>query len=462
MRFEPNDLRRALNVLDESSDSFARLARVAELRPAKDFRGFDLRGMDFGDDALDEFDFSSCNLEGADFSRTTGLRIASVINSKFDESTKWPANLAAILSGSHNPGAPHSIVDLDRQAEDAINKIESERDKRTAESVLRRYDESRVRLLSGTREERDVATRTLYQLSATVDRLNIPTLSEIVNFSYLKNICDRFLKRNRSKLSGLRNAQFEYSDETIRAVARLPAAERLLGLLPLFARFQVVESSNLRAGLVLAGKIVERSDEGRVLVACGPQLVEIEPEHQSNSMFELNADVSAFSILSIRSLGMGTTRGSEFVEAVFELFFPYKSDKESPTEIFIGLNRKNAVIIRTSSNKKGRLLSWNGVYLKQIATLCGLWRINVMQMRDTPRDNVVEFVHTWWDDLLVKKTSSELHYELFLRNKRFDRRKYQAFESMWKRVLPNFTFELSYIADDGLLRIVDASTLTDT
>src|SRR4051794_20489556 len=76
LRLSRADLGTIVAVLNEPTDSFLSLAKLAGLDPARDFRGADLRGVDSGTD-----------LTGADLSRASGLdRIV------FDAATRWPAS----------------------------------------------------------------------------------------------------------------------------------------------------------------------------------------------------------------------------------------------------------------------------------------------------------------------------------------------------------------------------------
>jgi hypothetical protein len=54
-----------LRLADADGASFTDLARIAELDPARDFRGADLRNVDFGTCDLSGFDFSDADLTGA-------------------------------------------------------------------------------------------------------------------------------------------------------------------------------------------------------------------------------------------------------------------------------------------------------------------------------------------------------------------------------------------------------------
>ena len=64
LRLSRADLGTIVAVLDAATDSFETLAKLAGLDPARDFRGADLRGVDFGTDDLTVFDFSSADLTG--------------------------------------------------------------------------------------------------------------------------------------------------------------------------------------------------------------------------------------------------------------------------------------------------------------------------------------------------------------------------------------------------------------
>src|SRR4051812_10777818 len=84
LRLSRADLGTIVAVLDAPTDSFVTLVKLVRLDPAHDFRGADLRGVDFGTDDLTGFDFSGADLTGSDLSRAIGLnRIA------FDATTRW-------------------------------------------------------------------------------------------------------------------------------------------------------------------------------------------------------------------------------------------------------------------------------------------------------------------------------------------------------------------------------------
>jgi Leucine-rich repeat (LRR) protein len=85
LKFTNEELCTIVAVLDASTTSFVTLSTVAGLDPSRDFRGADLRNVDFGADYLAGFDFSGADLTGAKFSHATGLE-AIVI----DDATRLP------------------------------------------------------------------------------------------------------------------------------------------------------------------------------------------------------------------------------------------------------------------------------------------------------------------------------------------------------------------------------------
>ena len=95
------ELRRMLAVLDAPSDSFAELARIGGVDPAKAFRGANLRDIDFGDDDLAGFVFARADLRGADLSRTRGLTLDALRGARMDSATKGPRG-----SGGFPPRIP--------------------------------------------------------------------------------------------------------------------------------------------------------------------------------------------------------------------------------------------------------------------------------------------------------------------------------------------------------------------
>ena len=76
-------------ILRHKANSFVAIGAAVGLNPAKDYRGTDLRGIDFGDDDLRGFDFSGADLTGANLSRARGLDAL-----RSDEETIWGVAIA--------------------------------------------------------------------------------------------------------------------------------------------------------------------------------------------------------------------------------------------------------------------------------------------------------------------------------------------------------------------------------
>jgi len=91
MKFSPDELKHIVAVLDAKTQSFVELSKLAGLDPVTDFRGADLRFVNFGDDDLSEFDFRNADLRGADLSGARGLSNLKIDNStKTDNFTRTP------------------------------------------------------------------------------------------------------------------------------------------------------------------------------------------------------------------------------------------------------------------------------------------------------------------------------------------------------------------------------------
>jgi Pentapeptide repeats (8 copies) len=76
-------------IVSAEDDDFEGLTKVADLNPARDFRGSDLTGVNFGTADLTGYDFSDANLRGANFG---GAKIDSLIrmNAVTNPKTKLP------------------------------------------------------------------------------------------------------------------------------------------------------------------------------------------------------------------------------------------------------------------------------------------------------------------------------------------------------------------------------------
>lgn len=75
-------------ILNADGADFATLVRVARLDPSEDFRGADLRDVDFGRSDLEGYDFSGADLSGCRFDRAA-LKGAIFADNR-DEGTVWP------------------------------------------------------------------------------------------------------------------------------------------------------------------------------------------------------------------------------------------------------------------------------------------------------------------------------------------------------------------------------------
>jgi hypothetical protein len=75
-------------ILNADGADFSRLVEVAGLDPSEDFRGADLRGVDFGRSDLEGYDFSDADLSGCRFDRAR-LGGAVFANNRTD-GTVWP------------------------------------------------------------------------------------------------------------------------------------------------------------------------------------------------------------------------------------------------------------------------------------------------------------------------------------------------------------------------------------
>lgn len=111
MKFSPDELRRIVAVLDAKIASFVELSKLAGLDPACDFRGANLRFVNFGEDDLSDFDFSEADLRGANLSAAKGLsRLKMDAATKTDDLTRFPANW---------PKPSDQPAEADRKSDDA-------------------------------------------------------------------------------------------------------------------------------------------------------------------------------------------------------------------------------------------------------------------------------------------------------------------------------------------------------
>src|SRR4051794_5093175 len=92
MKLSPEEIRQIAAILSAETRSFVELVKIADLNPARDLVGSDLRGVNFWTDDLSGYDFSGANLSGANLSMACGLNPSMVVNAVFDETTLWPEN----------------------------------------------------------------------------------------------------------------------------------------------------------------------------------------------------------------------------------------------------------------------------------------------------------------------------------------------------------------------------------
>ena len=91
MRLNPGQRRAVQAVRRSESRSFVDLARLAELDPASDFIGANLRGIDFGTDNLAGFNFARADLRNTNLVRARGLHSVTWDDANIDATTLgWP------------------------------------------------------------------------------------------------------------------------------------------------------------------------------------------------------------------------------------------------------------------------------------------------------------------------------------------------------------------------------------
>jgi formylglycine-generating enzyme required for sulfatase activity len=97
MSAQDDIIRRAQAVLAARGSSFATLADISGLDLARDFRGADLRNVQFGYDKFPTLDLREANLAGANLSKARGVSAAMLERAHYDRATLLPGALSAHL-----------------------------------------------------------------------------------------------------------------------------------------------------------------------------------------------------------------------------------------------------------------------------------------------------------------------------------------------------------------------------
>ncbi len=102
MTLTPDGIRRVVAVAHARDAGFVELVGMAELDPARAFKGAvmkggDLRGQDLSGFNFEQTSFAGANITGANLSRTTGLTEANLQGAIYDETTQFPASLRAAM-----------------------------------------------------------------------------------------------------------------------------------------------------------------------------------------------------------------------------------------------------------------------------------------------------------------------------------------------------------------------------
>ena len=108
MTLPPESWDRIDALLAARTDNFLELVALARLDRKRAFRHADLRGSDLRGADLRDFNFTAAlfdgaDLRGADLSRTLGVTLGMVETAIFDETTVWPAAMAAAMRAPFRP-----------------------------------------------------------------------------------------------------------------------------------------------------------------------------------------------------------------------------------------------------------------------------------------------------------------------------------------------------------------------
>ena len=102
MTLTPDMIRRVVSVAHAREAGFVELVGMAELDPARAFKGAvmkggDLRGQDLSGFNFEQTNFAGADLTGANLSRTTGLTEANLQGAIYDGTTQFPPSLRAAM-----------------------------------------------------------------------------------------------------------------------------------------------------------------------------------------------------------------------------------------------------------------------------------------------------------------------------------------------------------------------------
>ncbi|MGV2169215.1 pentapeptide repeat-containing protein [Agrobacterium sp. 16-172Ci] len=436
--FDEPTLSRILSVIDASTNDFADLALLAGLKPSRDFIRSDLKNLDFGESDLSKFTFTGADVRGADFSRSTGLRISALVDIKKDETTRWPKHLVQALSRQNNEGSDFAV--LETRSYDEIYRIESEKVRKSALQALDEYFFAKELIGRASSDERARAGRLLFALSASIDKHAVEPLTRLVNRLFLREIWERFVRYNISLLPNIGRPK-----TPMQFIAQLEAQSvhsRIASLGSIFSQFVITShptANALRTGLLLCASIEERTAEGSLFFSWCGRKIEIVPELQSIGMFHGDVFADPPKLFSIRANGMGSARGAEFITSCLSMIFPTKSDDD--WQLFLGASN-SWLVIMASAEHRAKLLANRGVYLAQIRDLLGLRRITVVLKCEDEGEAIKEFCNASWRGL----TSSFGNGTTTLNcvDPIVDQRKLRSFTSMFTKVFPTMNLIFNY------------------
>jgi hypothetical protein len=442
-----------------TAENFVDLAKVANLDPQTDFQNANLRNLNFSNCDLTGFNFSASDLDGACFDDAM-IKGAYFSNATVDwralaKARDWPdVNQRALIqttAGHLSLASRFGDVRIDENAwgdeleafHDAwagsfgarSNRAQEERDLES-----KSFRKVRSLWLSDSEEDQDTAIRILFYVTQLRNNYSdsfvrfMSILYVIVTIMRFYRANDRLLKLNRvASLTSKALAKFCPSDfDDIGIYQGIKAA---------FAEYEVPNlSSSIIPGIRLIGQVEEVDPaEGITVLASGARLfvpvslLSVDWFHKVQSG---TLDVGASGFFTTITKSWATQRGSQFVAGIIDSFFPFLSDRASPTFVYSGSSNSWS-LLAASAQKKSALIGQGGRFSDFIKQSCGLRRITITSRSGNAEADTRNFINDTWRTLqIVEHAEHRVVVRAATQNEYEDLRKVRSFVSMWKKVFP--------------------------
>ena len=239
------------------------------------------------------------------------------------------------------------------------------------------YLMSKTRWETGKAHMEDKAIRTLFYIMTEADRGSVEELALLARVSYGRRVLARYLRTIMRDSNREATLDLAASNDRFTRFAHSAMPTSISQLAKWLAEYPISNPTGIQTGTVLFGTV--RSTNGSTVTLSAHGLnFSVQFEDLANAWQRRMPVNGEFGCALSVGDGRARQRGTEFVQKVFETFFPSRSDYGGAIDYQMGTSLSWAVLT-TTKRKAATLRAAGGFYLEEICVICGLRGIAVVQ-----------------------------------------------------------------------------------